>query len=86
MANPHHRKKHKEHVKQFRHQHQGGASHEQAPRKSGALMFAVIGALVGLLIAVFAVNSAPVWLAVLIAAGFTGGYFVGKSLEKEKSI
>lgn len=86
MANPHHRKKHKEHVKQFRHQHQGGESHAPASRKSGAFFFAVIGALVGLLIAVFAVNSAPVWLAVLIAAGFTGGYFIGKSLEKENTI
>ena len=86
MANPHHRKKHKEHVKQFRHQHQGGSSHTSSSRKSSALFFAVIGALVGLLIAVFAVNSAPVWLAVLIAAGFTGGYFIGKSLEKENSV
>ena len=78
MANPHHRKKHKEHLKQFQ-QKQNSFSKEG--KGSAKNIFAIVGAVIGLSITYFATGNL-VWVIVGALAGGLGGYFVGNNIDK----
>lgn len=84
MANPHHRKKHREQVKHFKEaHHSSGTAAKKRIQTSGSLFLAIIGAVAGALIAIFAASGSPLWLAILIVSGFAGGYYIGRSLEND---
>ena len=82
MANPHHRKKHKEHVRQFKHSHEATASVKTKGKASGVFIFA--GVVAGLLVSYFASNGILIWMAAGVIAGGLAGYLIGRRIESEK--
>ena len=78
MANPHHRKKHKEHLKQFQ---QKQTNFSKEGKGSAKNIFAIAGAIIGLSITYFATGNL-VWVIVGALAGGLGGYFVGNNIDK----
>lgn len=79
MARPHHRKKHKEHLRQF--QHKADIKTVDA-KGTGSSAFAVVGAIAGLAILYFATQGDFVWAlgGAIIGGGI--GYLIGKSIDK----
>jgi len=81
MANPHHRKKHKGHLKQFQ-QRAAGHTGESKEKASASTVFAITGAIVGIAILFFATGGDYIWA---LGGGVVGGligYLVGKSWDK----
>ena len=77
MANPHHRKKHKEHLKNFKHEQ----VHEAVEKKSSPGFFLIIlGALVGFGITYFASNQNIPIMAAGFFAGGALGYWASKQI------
>lgn len=79
MARPHHRKKHKAHLRQF--QHKSDINTIDAKGK-GSTTIAVVGAVVGLAIFYFATQGDFIWAIIGGAIGAAGGYFIGRGLDK----
>ena len=81
MANPHHRKKHKAHLKQFQNRiaSQTGESKEKAKASS---VFGVGGAVVGLAILYFATQGNFVWALGGGVIGAAIGYLIGKNIDR----
>ncbi|HNR17886.1 MAG TPA: hypothetical protein PKG90_14555 [Chitinophagaceae bacterium] len=82
MARSHHRKKHKEHVRQFRHSHDMAES--PATKGKAANIIMIVGALAGFAIGYFASEGVILWMTVGLLAGAVGGYFVGKRVDEGK--
>jgi 4-hydroxybenzoate polyprenyltransferase len=78
MARPHHRKKHKEHLRQYQKNRE-----PLAPKiKSKATrVFAIVGAVIGLAVTYFISQGAPGWMIAGVAAGAGLGFLFGKSIE-----
>ena len=81
MAKPHHRKKHKQHVQQFK--HRGDFSAAKTKGKA-SYTFLIIGLIVGALIGYFASDSAVGWMAVGLVTGGAAGYLVGYRIDAAK--
>ena len=81
MARSHHRKKHKEHVRQFK--HKGDLAAPKAKGKASVTFFAV-GAIVGFLVCYFISQGAIGWAAIGLAAGGIGGYLMGRRIDHNK--
>jgi hypothetical protein len=80
MARSHHRKKHREHVRQFRNTQEITRSAKTKGHASGVFAFA--GAVAGLLIGYFAGSGSLIWaVAGLIIAGIAG-YLIGLRIDK----
>lgn len=79
MARPHHRKKHKEHLRQF--QHKADMKTEDAKSK-GSTTFAIVGAVVGLAIFYFATQGDIIWTIGGTAIGAGIGYLFGRSIDR----
>lgn len=79
MARSHHRKKHKEHLRNFR-QHQEGATTVKAKGKASGV-FAFGGVAVGLLLGYMASNGSLMWTVIGFVAGGLAGYFIGKRID-----
>ena len=81
MANPHHRKKHKSHLKQFQ---QRATSHidESKAKAQGSSVFAIGGAVAGLAIFYFATQGDFLWAAIGAVAGGGVGYLIGKNIDR----
>ena len=79
MARSHHRKKHKEHLRQFQHSQETNF----IPKKGKAKwIITIVGSFFGLAISYFAAGGAPLFLAVGLIAGTAAGYFIGRNLDK----
>lgn len=81
MANPHHRKKHKAHLRQFQ-QRTAAKTGESKEKASAHSVFAITGAVTGIAILFFATGGDFIWA---IGGGVIGGligYLFGKSWEK----
>ncbi|MCX6317322.1 MAG: hypothetical protein NTW29_08525 [Bacteroidetes bacterium] len=83
MARSHHRKKHKEHLRQFRHSHEG-ASASDTPKTKAAVLFTVIGALLGFAVGYFGSSGSLVWMGAGLVAGAIAGYYLGKNIDRGK--
>ncbi len=83
MARSHHRKKHKEHLRQFK-QSQDGASIPAAARSKASVVFGILGALIGFAVCYFATNGILLWSAFGLLAGSTAGYYIGRNVDKGK--
>lgn len=81
MARPHHRKGHKEHLKQFQNRNTGTTGESKAKAKPSSV-FSVGGAVAGLAILYFATQGDFIWA---LGGGVIGGvigYLAGKSWDK----
>jgi uncharacterized membrane protein YfcA len=78
MARPHHRKKHKQHLQQFK--HRGDTSTDTAKSK-GANVFAIGGAFFGLAIGFIASSGNVVWMVAGLVIGSIAGYFIGNRMD-----
>jgi len=84
MARSHHRKKHKQHVRQFKSTHDTTVSATSSRNKvSGTWMFTIAGLILGFAIGYFASGSL-LWIAVGAVAGTAVGYFIGKKVDSGK--
>ena len=82
MANPHHRKKHKSHVQNFKHSHDTTTGTGKAAKRKGANIFAIVGAVLGLAISYFIVPGEIVWIITGLTIGAVAGYVAGKQIDK----
>jgi hypothetical protein len=80
MARSHHRKKHKQHLQQFKQSQENAAITNKKGKASGT--FCVAGMVLGLAIAYFASTGAYLWMGVGLVAGGLGGYLLGRRIDK----
>lgn len=80
MARSHHRKKHKEHLRQFKHK-EDVATH--TPKSKATGIFTVAGAIIGLAVSYFATEASYLWMAVGTIAGGVAGYFIGRRVDAD---
>ena len=81
MARSHHRKKHKEHLRQFKHKSETASS---APKSKASGIIAVAGAIIGLAVSYFGTQGSILWMMIGTIAGATAGYFIGRRLDTDK--
>jgi len=79
MARSHHRKKHREHLRNFKQSHEGTASVKAKGKASGVFTFG--GVAVGLLLGYLASNGSLVWTVAGLIIGGTAGYFLGRRID-----
>lgn len=81
MARPHHRKGHKDHLKQFQNRNAGSTGESKARSKASSV-FAVGGAITGLAILYFATQGDFVWALGGTIVGAAIGYLIGKNIDR----
>jgi len=79
MARPHHRKKHKSHLRQYQ---QSQHTTTSRSRNKASSIFAIVGAVAGLAVAYFASQGDTIWILAGLVLGFLFGYILGKQVEK----
>lgn len=82
MARSHHRKKHKEHLRQFKHDHESANSSSPTKGKVTTI-FTFIGAAVGFAVSFFAAGGSVIWIAGGLVAGAAAGYYTGRKIDSE---
>ena len=80
MARSHHRKKHKEHLRQFKHKDETGSSTAKS-KASG--IFTIAGAIIGLAVSYFGSQGSLLWIVIGLIAGGAAGYFVGRRIDSD---
>lgn len=80
MARSHHRKKHRAHVRLFRHSYESGQT--RSGKANAATVLMIGGALAGTAIGYFA-GTELMYMAVGLLVGGTAGYYLGKRMDKE---
>jgi len=80
MARSHHRKKHKEHLRQFKHK---GEMTTAKPKSKATGIFTVAGAIIGLAVSYFATEASYLWMAIGTVAGVVAGYFIGHRVDAD---
>jgi hypothetical protein len=78
MARSHHRKKHKEQLRHFKHKEETTVS---TPKSKASSLFAIMGAVVGLAVSYFASEASILWIVIGFIAGLTGGYLIGRRID-----
>jgi uncharacterized protein YcfJ len=81
MARSHHRKKHKEHLRQYQHSNEGGSAKSKKAKVSGT--FAIVGIVLGAAIGYFVTDGNPVWIAFGAVSGGLAGYLAGRYFDRE---
>jgi len=81
MARSHHRKKHKEQLRQFKHKEETTYS---TPKSKASNIFAIMGAIVGLAVSYFASEGSVLWVSIGLIAGGIAGYFIGRKVDSSK--
>jgi uncharacterized membrane protein YfcA len=80
MARPHHRKKHKAHVRQYKNHNENIKAVPAAKTKASSL-FAIVGALTGGAVGYFASQGSWIWIFAGLLLGTITGYLLGKKLD-----
>ena len=83
MARSHHRKKHKEHLRQFKNSHETSKASSSARLKTTGI-FTVLGAATGFAISYFATGFNIIWASISVIAGGIAGYYIGKKIDTDK--
>ena len=81
MARSHHRKKHKEHLRQFKNK---GETISSTPKSKASGIFTVGGAIIGLAVTYFGTQGSLLWMLIGAIAGGVGGYLIGRKVDSEK--
>jgi hypothetical protein len=77
MARSHHRKKHKTHLRKYKHSHDVSSSKGQG-KATGVFIFG--GLVIGLATGFFASNGSMIWVITGAVTGAIAGYFLGKKI------
>lgn len=80
MARSHHRKKHKEHLRQFKHSQETDVSANARGKAVG--IFTLIGAALGFAVSYFATQGSILWMSIGVAAGGILGYYIGRKIDE----
>lgn len=84
MARSHHRKKHKEHLRQFKQGHDSAASSSTAKGKVTPI-FILLGAAAGFAVSYFATGGSNlIWIFAGVLAGAGAGYYTGRKIDSDK--
>jgi len=83
MARSHHRKKHKEHLRQYQHSIEGVSSTSKKGKVTGT--FTIIGAILGMAVGYFASDGNMLWVGMGAVAGGLSGFLAGRYFDKEKN-
>lgn len=78
MARSHHRKKHKEQLRHFKHKEETTFS---TPKSKASNIFAIMGAIVGLAVSYFASEGSVLWIVIGVIAGGIAGYLIGRKVD-----
>lgn len=78
MARSHHRKKHKEQLRQFKHKEE--TTYPKAKSKA-ANIFAIVGAIIGLAVSYFASEGSILWISIGLIAGGIAGFLIGRKID-----
>jgi uncharacterized membrane protein YfcA len=81
MARSHHRKKHKEHLQQFKNRE---TANSPAAKSKASNVFTVVGAVIGLAVGYLVSHNSLVWSAVGLVAGMAAGYVIGRKADTGK--
>jgi len=81
MARSHHRKKHKEHLRQYQHSQEGVSSKAKKATVTGT--FAIVGTILGIAIGYFATDGILTWVAFGAVAGGLLGYLAGRYFDRD---
>jgi hypothetical protein len=84
MARSHHRKKHKQHLQQFKHSQETTADTPKG-KSSAKWVFGIAGAIIGFAVSYFASSGAMIWWAAGLIAGAAAGYFIGLRIDSQKN-
>lgn len=79
MARSHHRKKHKEQLRQFKHKEETTVS---TPKSKASNIFAIMGAIIGLAVSYFVSQGSVLWVSIGLVAGAIAGYFIGRRVDR----
>jgi len=80
MARSHHRKKHKEHLRQYQHSQEGASSESKKGKTSGTI--AIVGVILGVAVGYFATDGNLTWVAFGAVAGGIIGFLSGRYLDR----
>ena len=83
MARSHHRKKHKQHLQQFKHSQVTTADTPKS-KSSATWVFGIAGAILGFAVSYFA-SGALLWVAAGLIAGTAAGYLIGRRIDDQKN-
>jgi len=83
MARSHHRKKHKQHLQQFKHS-QDVVADKPKNKSSATWVFGIAGAILGFTVSFFA-SGAILWVAAGLIAGSFAGYLIGRRIDDQKN-
>ena len=81
MARSHHRKKHKEQLRQFKHKDDSIAP---AQRTKAASVFIIVGAVIGMSVGYLLSNNSMMWAFAGLVVGAIAGYLFGSKADKGK--
>jgi len=81
MARSHHRKKHKEQVRQFK--HKSDTSITGSKSKSAGLLSVVAG-VVGAALGYIVSNGSMIWTLLVLVAGAAMGYLIGRKIDASR--
>jgi uncharacterized membrane protein YfcA len=81
MARSHHRKKHKEHLRQFK---QKDDSIAPSAKTKASGVFTIVGAVIGLAVGYLVSHNSLVWALTGLVAGVAVGYIIGRKADKAK--
>jgi hypothetical protein len=84
MARSHHRKKHKQHLQQFKHS-QDTASDAPKSKSSATWVFGIAGVILGFAVGFFASDGMIIWMVAGLVAGGIAGYFMGRRIDSQKN-
>jgi uncharacterized membrane protein YfcA len=81
MARSHHRKKHKEQLRQFKHKDDSIAP---AVRTKASNIFTIVGAVIGSAVGYLVSHNSLVWAAIGLIVGIAAGYIIGRKADTGK--
>jgi len=83
MARSQHRKKHKEHLRQYQHNHEGISSRPKKGKVTGTL--AIVGTILGMAVGYFTTDGVAMWIAFGAVAGGLAGYLGGRFFDRDEN-
>jgi VIT1/CCC1 family predicted Fe2+/Mn2+ transporter len=80
MARSHHRKKHKEHLRQYQHSHETASPSSAKGTITGAVT--IIGVILGAAIGYFLTDGVLLWVGFGVITGGLAGWLAGRYIDK----